>query len=128
MAYNILIVDDSPTMRKVIRKCIVLSGLDMGECWEAGNGQEALGVLRSQGVDFIISDINMPEMNGMEMFRELKKEESLRRIPVLFITTFGREKAMPEGPEMETQGYIQKPFHPEMIRDCLERILEKKFV
>ena len=128
MAYNILIVDDSLTMRKVIHKCIVLSGFDMGECWEAGDGQEALAVLRAREVDLILSDLNMPEMNGMAMFQELKKDENLRRIPVLFITTFGREKAMPDGPEMEIQGYIQKPFHPEMIRDSLERILEKKFV
>jgi two-component system chemotaxis response regulator CheY len=124
MAYNILIVDDSQTMRKIIQKSVVLSGFEVGDCWEAGNGQEALTMLNSRMVDLILADLNMPVMNGLEMLRELQKDERHRGIPVILITTEGSEKRLEEAYTLGIKGYIQKPFHPEMIRDVLVRIME----
>jgi len=124
MAYNILIVDDSQTMRKIIQKSVLLSGFELGKCWEAGNGQEALDMLNSQMVDLILADLNMPVMNGLEMLRELQKDEKRRGIPVVLITTEGSEKRLEEAYTLGIKGYIQKPFHPEMIRDVLVRIME----
>ncbi len=124
MAYNILIVDDSQTMRKIIQKSVVLSGFELGECWQAGNGREALEMLGSRTINLILADLNMPVMNGLEMLRELQRDEKRRGIPVVLITTEGSEKRLEEGRALGIKGYIQKPFHPEEIRDVLSRILE----
>jgi two-component system chemotaxis response regulator CheY len=124
MPYNVLIVDDSQTMRKVIRKSVTISGFDLGDCWEAGNGQEALKLLSLHGVDLILADLNMPVMNGFEMVRELQKKEEYCHIPVVLITTEGSEKRLEEAYAIGIKGYIQKPFHPETLRDVLSRIME----
>lgn len=124
MAYNVLIVDDSQIMRKVIRKTVTLCGFDLGDCWEAGDGREALDVIKAHFVDLILTDLNMPGMNGLEMLRELGKEEMYRNIPVVLITTEGSEKCFQEADALSVKGYIQKPFHPEVIRDVLTRIME----
>jgi two-component system, chemotaxis family, chemotaxis protein CheY len=125
MAFNIMIVDDSQTMRKVIRKSVALCGFDLGDCWEAKDGREALSLLDSHGTDLILADLNMPVMNGLEMVRELRKSERHRNIPVVLITTEGSEKRLEEAYAVGVNGYIQKPFHPETIRDVLTRIMEK---
>jgi two-component system, chemotaxis family, chemotaxis protein CheY len=124
--YNVLIVDDSLTMRKVIRKSVAISGFDLGDCWEAGNGHEALAVLQSQKVDLILTDLNMPEMDGLELTRVLEKDEKTRNIPVVFITTHGPERIPAGELDRGSKGFIQKPFHPEAIRDVLRQVLEKK--
>jgi len=125
VAYNVLIVDDSQTMRKVIRKTVSISGFEIGDCWEAGNGQEALAILGSCWVDLILADLNMPVMNGLEMLRELKKTELHSHIPVVLITTEGSEKRLEEAYALGIKGYIQKPFFPETIRDVLTKIMEE---
>ena len=125
MAHNILIVDDSQTMRKVIRKAVVLSGFQVGECWEAGEGQEALALLQSQAVDLILTDFNMPGMNGLEMIRELKKDGKKCRIPVVMITTQSNDWVVQEGKSLGIEGFIQKPFHPETIGDLLNQLMGK---
>lgn len=125
MGYNVLIVDDSQTMRKVIRKTVSISGFDLGNCWEAGNGREALDILGSCWVDLILADLNMPVMNGLEMLRELKKTDLHRHIPVILVTTEGSEKRLEEAYALGIRGYIQKPFYPETIRDVLTQIMEE---
>jgi len=128
MAHTILIVDDSRTMRKVIQKCLLLTGLEIGNFLEAGDGREALALLRAQEVHLVLSDLNMPGMNGIEMFKEIQGDEKLRHIPVLFITTFGYEKVRQEARDLGIGEYIQKPFRPEVIRDLLLRTMEKNCV
>ena len=128
MAFNVLIVDDSQTMRKVIRKSVVISGFDLGDCWEAGNGQEALKVVSLHGIDLILADLNMPVMNGLEMIRELRKKEAYCHIPVILITTEGSEKRLEEAYAVGIKSYIQKPFHPEVLRGILNQVMEKNHV
>jgi two-component system, chemotaxis family, chemotaxis protein CheY len=125
MGTNVLIVDDSQTMRKVIRKSVVLSGFEVGDFWEAGNGKDALTIIHSQKVDVILTDLNMPEMNGLEMFLKIQQEEKYCHIPVIFITSQGSEAMVQEGLQQGVQGYIQKPFHPEAIRDVLLKTIGK---
>lgn len=125
MAFNILIVDDSQTMRKVIRKAVALSGFPMGECWEAGDGREALALVESRAVDLILTDFNMPGMDGLEMIRELKKDERKSRIPVVMITTQSNDWLAQEGKSLGIEGFIQKPFRPEAVRDLLSPLMEK---
>jgi two-component system chemotaxis response regulator CheY len=128
MAYNVLIVDDSQTMRKVILKALSISGFDMGDYFEAGNGVEALTVLHSQWVDLILTDLNMPVMDGVDLVKKIKENKELQGIPVVLITTEGSEKRLQELFDLGVKEYIQKPFHPEALRDALTRIMEKPHV
>jgi two-component system chemotaxis response regulator CheY len=123
MPYNILIVDDSKTMRKVIRKAIEISGFDIGECWEAGNGREAIKILSLNDVNIILTDLNMPIMNGVEMVREIRKNKNYDQIPVILVTTDGSEERIEELKGIGVSGYIQKPFYPESIRNILAQVL-----
>jgi len=125
VAYNILIVDDSQTMRKVILKAVALSGFDLGECWEAGDGRAAIDILANHWVDLILTDLHMPGMNGLEMLKEVQKDEIHRKVPIVLITTEGSEKRIQEALSLGVKGYLQKPFHPEAVRDILTRIMEK---
>jgi two-component system, chemotaxis family, chemotaxis protein CheY len=119
MAYNLLIVDDSQTMRKVIRKSVSLAGVELGDCYEAGSGQEALKLLSDHLIDLIFTDLNMPEMDGLEFIRNLKRDEKLMKIPVVLITSMKSEPRIQEAMGLGIHGFIQKPFHPEALRDLL---------
>jgi two-component system chemotaxis response regulator CheY len=85
MAYNVLIVDDSPAMRLFVRRVVDMSGIDRGVCFEAGNGQEALAVLRKERVDVVLSDINMPVMGGEQFLRQVEADEKLCTVPVIVV-------------------------------------------
>lgn len=124
MAYNILIVDDSQTMRKVIQKSISLSGFDLGECWHAANALEALNLLESHWIDLILTDFNMPGMNGFEMVHEIRKNEKYATTPVILISTQSSENIIKEGTTLGIRGFIKKPFHPESICDLLRQTME----
>lgn len=124
MAYNVLVVDDSQTMRKVIIKALRLSGFALGDCLEAGNGQEALEVLDAHWIDLILTDLNMPVMNGWEFIQRLKKHPTLANLPVVLITTEGSETRLRELFDLGVRDYIKKPFQPETLRDVLTRIME----
>ncbi len=123
MAFNILVVDDSLPMRKVIRKTIMASGFAMADYDEASDGAEALKILRKKWVDIVVTDYNMPGMNGLELIEAMKKDDVLNTIPVLVITTEGSQTRMEEFREKGAAGYIRKPFTPEEIRAKLHEIL-----
>jgi two-component system chemotaxis response regulator CheY len=123
MSLNILVTDDSLSMRAVIRKVIALSGIPVGECYEAANGRQALEVLSRNWVDVIISDINMPEMNGMDLLRELKNDSLLQEIPVIIVSTEGNRERIEEAAGLGARGFLKKPFVPEELRSELHRIL-----
>lgn len=123
MAFNVLIVDDSSSMRAVIKKIIKVSGFDVGECWEAADGKEAMKVLMNEWVDLVLTDINMPNMNGMELITEMKKDQLQRSIPVVMVTTEGAEERVQEAMKIGASGYIKKPFLPEEIKRTLSSIM-----
>jgi two-component system chemotaxis response regulator CheY len=124
MAYNVLIVDDSQTMRQVIRKAVMLSGFDAGEFWEAGDGREALATLQEHFIDLILTDLNMPRMNGLEFLRELAKDELFRKIPVVLVTIEATGRSIEEARTLGVKEYVHKPFYPEIMRDVLNRVME----
>ena len=105
---------------------MALSGFDLGECWEAGDGREALEVIKTHWVDLILTDLNMPVMNGLEMVNELRKDEQYRNILVVLITTEGSETRLEEAYALGVKVCIQKPFHPETIRNVLRQIMDEK--
>ncbi|NLI32979.1 MAG: response regulator [Deltaproteobacteria bacterium] len=123
MSYNIMIVDDSRSMRKVIRKVLDLSGFQIGEYVEAGNGQEALDLLENHWIDVVLSDIHMPVMDGFGFIRALRDNQSWSDLPVVFITTESNEDRLQEAMELGARGYIRKPFQPEEIRSLLCQIM-----
>jgi two-component system, chemotaxis family, chemotaxis protein CheY len=124
LAYRVLIVDDSPAMRLFVRRVMEISGFDVAECLEASNGTQALEVLKTEWVDAILSDINMPGMDGEELVRRVEADESLRRIPVIIISTDGSRARVDRMLELGARGYVMKPFRPEVLRAELERGLE----
>ena len=127
MAFNILIADDSDTMRTVVKRGVKMSGVPLGELYEAANGKEALALLETSWIDVILSDINMPEMGGMELLREVKKTEIYKHIPVIFITTESSQARKEEAEKLGVSGYIKKPFLPEVIKKILYEVLEKAY-
>jgi two-component system chemotaxis response regulator CheY len=126
MAYNILIVDDSSPMRSVIKKTLVASGFNIGKFFHASNGKKALEVLMKEWIDLVLTDYHMPDMNGLGLIHEMKKDDVLGAIPVIVITTEGSRKRVKEFFEKGAIDYIKKPFTPEDIRKKLNNILGDK--
>jgi two-component system, chemotaxis family, chemotaxis protein CheY len=124
MEYNILIVDDSTVTRMVLKKTIGMAEIPVKRIYEASNGREALDLLCGQSVDLILTDLNMPEMNGMEMTAAILGNPKTRHIPVVLITTHASDVRIQELRSQGVKHYIHKPFTPEMIRDALNSLLE----
>jgi len=127
MAFNVLIVDDSQAMRKMIRKVIELSGFDVGEMYEASNGREALDVLTDHWVDLVLCDVHMPEMDGIEFLRRVKAEEILKGVPVIMVTTEGREDVLEEARRLGAKGYVKKPFSPERLKETMTKVIGEEY-
>ncbi len=123
MSYSILIVDDSLPMRSVIKKTFKAAGYGTSEFHEAANGKEALNLMENGWIDIVITDYNMPVMNGLELIKTIKREDLFKDIPVVVISTEGNEAKINEFMESGAAGYVTKPFTPESIRDLLTGIL-----
>ena len=119
---NILIVDDSATMRTMIRRVIDLTELPIGTLYEATNGLEALHILETCMVDAVFTDINMPVMNGHQLLLEIAQREKWNDILRIVISTDGSRLRQAEVKELNVNLYIQKPFRPEVVRNALSRI------
>ncbi len=123
MAVRVLIVDDSAVMRTFIRRIIVLSGMEGAEFLEAGEGGEALSILREHWVDVVLTDINMPAMDGEQFVRRLAADDLLKSVPVVIVSTDGTESRIRQMCSLGARGYVRKPFVPETLRLELERVL-----
>jgi two-component system chemotaxis response regulator CheY len=121
--HNILIVDDSSTIRKIIIRCISHSQIAVGTLFEAADGEEALKILRQESIHLVMTDINMPRMNGLELLSTLKSEEQWKNLPVLLITTEGREDTVLEAASKGAAGYVKKPFTAGDIQAKIEPLL-----
>ncbi|MFW6127097.1 MAG: response regulator [Thermodesulfobacteriota bacterium] len=123
-----LIVDDSATMRALLRKVLNISGLELGTCFEGANGREALEILEQNWVDLVLSDLHMPEMDGAALVKALRQNQLWQSIPVVLITTEGRREVLEVFFPQGVQGYIRKPFRPEDIKEKLQNILGEAWV
>ena len=119
-----LIVDDSSVMRKIIERSLRQAGVDLEQVLEASNGLEGLAVLRDNVVDLILSDINMPAMDGLEFVRNLRTVPNAAGVPVVMITTEGSEARVVEALSSGARGYIRKPFTPEQIKERVLPLME----
>nr|WP_320050067.1 response regulator [uncultured Desulfuromonas sp.] len=119
MGKRVLVIDDSSTMRKIVSRSLRQAGLDFDEILEAGDGQEALNLLEGQTVDLILSDINMPNMDGIEFLRQKKENAAIAGIPVVMITTEGGSDIIGEAKALGAAGNIKKPFTPDKIQEVI---------
>src|SRR6202795_4396246 len=110
---KVLIVDDSSVMRKIVERALRSAGLELSEVLEAGNGAEGLTAAEKGGVDLILSDINMPVMDGLDFLRNLSKLAIVKGVPVVMISTEGSEARVVEALSLGARGYLRKPFTPE---------------
>ena len=121
---RILIVDDSSVMRKIVERSLRQAGLEIVQVLEASNGAEALVVAQNNALDLILSDINMPVMDGLEFVRRLRNVENAKNVPVIMITTEAGESAVVQALSNGARGYIRKPFTPEQIKERIAPLLE----
>jgi two-component system, chemotaxis family, chemotaxis protein CheY len=123
MAYRVLLVDDSPAMRGFIKRVLDLSRFEVSEVLEAGNGLDALAVLENNTVDVVLTDINMPRMNGEELILQLSEDEDLREVPVLVISGDSSHARVRRLLEIGARGCLSKPFSPERLKAELDRVM-----
>ncbi|CAG1019547.1 Chemotaxis protein CheY [Burkholderiaceae bacterium] len=118
-----LIVDDFSTMRRIVRGLLKEIGYNNAE--EAEDGVAALSVLKNMKIDFVVSDINMPNMNGFELLAAVKKDESLKHIPVLMVTAEARKEDIVRAAQDGAAGYIVKPFTKATLEEKVQKIVQK---
>ena len=123
MSLNILIVDDSATVRAVIAKTINMSDIPVSELHQAENGKEALDILGQNWIDLILADINMPVMGGIEMIERMHEDGLLKTIPVIVVSTEGSATRMEQLKAKGVRAYIRKPFTPEVVQKVIADIL-----
>lgn len=124
MEPDVLVVDDSAAIRKILQRVLRQTGMAIGTIHEAGDGQEALDVLRKLRPGLVLTDINMPKMDGLQFLAAMKAEEAWRDIPVVMITTEGGEMKVGEAVRLGAAGYVRKPFTADQIKEKLSGILE----
>ena len=121
---RVLIVDDSSVMRKIVDRSLRQAGLQIKEVFEAGNGVEALARMRETRVDLILTDINMPTMDGLELVRQLQSIENAKDVPIVMVTTEAGEAHVVQALSSGARGYIRKPFSPDQIKERIFPLLE----
>lgn len=123
MQFNILIVDDSEIMRIMLKKVLSMTKVPLAMIHEAQNGLEALDILDRELVDVVLSDINMPLMDGEQMIRTMKGNVELQSLPVIVISTEGSNPRIESLKNLGVEEYLRKPFTPEVVRDALKKVL-----
>lgn len=118
-----LIVDDFSTMRRIVRGLLKEMGCINAD--EAEDGAVALSMLRAQKYDFVVSDINMPNMNGFDLLKAVKADDSLKHLPVLMVTAEARKEDIVLAAQTGAAGYIVKPFTKATLEEKVQKILQK---
>jgi len=119
---RILVVDDMSTMRRIIKT--ILNQLGYNNIEEAENGKQALGKLKKEKFDFVITDWNMPEMDGLELVKQIRSDDDLKSLPVLMVTAEAKKENVMEALKAGVNNYIVKPFTPEVLKEKMEKIFK----
>jgi len=122
MLLDVLIVDDSAAIRKIVQRVLRQAELPLGQIYEAGDGLEALKTLEAQKVDLILADINMPNMDGLQLLESIKANDKWKQLPVVMVTTEGSESKVMTAAKLGAVGYVRKPFSAEQFRQTLDGI------
>ena len=120
---DVLIVDDSAAIRKILQRVLKQAEVNLGTVHEAGDGVEALELLRSHKVQLILSDINMPNMDGIEFLGKLKSDDALKSVPVIMVSTEGSQQKVMDAVQLGASGYVKKPFTADQIKEKLKGIV-----
>ncbi len=124
MDSDVLVVDDSAAIRKILIRVLRQTGMAIQTIHEAGDGQEALALLALHRIDLILSEINMPKMDGLQLLASLKASPQWQNIPVVMIAAEGGETKVAEAVRLGAAGYVRKPFSADQIKEKLAGILE----
>ena len=124
MEPDVLVVDDSAAIRKILQRVLRQTGMAIGTIHEAGDGQDALNLLSAHRPALVLTDINMPKMDGLQLLAAIKASPEWRSIPVVMITTEGGETKVGEAVRLGAAGYVRKPFTADQIKEKLAGILE----
>lgn len=119
MPVDILIVDDSAAIRKILQRVLRQAEVPIGKVYEAGDGVEALETLHKESVSLILSDINMPNMDGLQLLGHVKADARLAHVPMVMITTEGGQAKVMEAVQLGAAGYVRKPFTADQIKEKL---------
>jgi two-component system chemotaxis response regulator CheY len=123
MPVDVLIVDDSAAIRKILQRVLRQTDIPIGEVLEAGDGVEALKTLADRHVNLILSDINMPNMDGLQLLAQLKQNEKWKSVPIVMVTTEGGQGKVIEAVQLGAAGYVRKPFTAEQIKEKLTGLI-----
>ena len=124
MQADILVVDDSAAIRKILQRVLRQTGIAIRTIHEAGDGQEALEILKTHRPALVLTDINMPRMDGLQLLAAIKTSAEWREIPVVIISTEGGEMKVGAAVKLGAAGYVRKPFTADQIKEKLAGILE----
>jgi len=124
MESEILVVDDSAAIRKILQRVLRQTGIAISTIHEAGDGQEALEVMKNHPVNLVLTDINMPKMDGIQLLAAVRGSPAWHAVPVVMITTEGGETKVAEAVRLGASGYVRKPFTAEQIKEKLSGVLE----
>ena len=116
---DVLIVDDSAAIRKILQRVLRQTDLPIGTVYEANDGAEALEALKNQPVGLILSDINMPNMDGLEFLTRVRADEAWKTLPIVMVSTEGSHAKVLEAVERGASGYVRKPFTADQIKEKL---------
>ena len=120
---KVLIVDDSATMRKILMRSLRQAEIKLEEILEASNGVEALAQIANHPeIELILSDINMPEMGGIDLVKNVRVKKTADQLPILMVTTEGGSGMVAAAMDSGANGYVTKPFTPEALKDAIQRI------
>jgi two-component system, chemotaxis family, chemotaxis protein CheY len=120
---DVLIVDDSAAIRKILHRVLVQAEIPLGKVFEASDGLEALEKLKVEKVGLILSDINMPNMDGIEFLSRLKADDAFKSVPIVMVTTEGSQAKVLQALQLGAVGYVRKPFTAEQIKEKLAGII-----
>lgn len=123
MPVDVLIVDDSAAIRKILQRVLRQTDIPIGDVLEAGDGVEALKTLNDRQVNLILSDINMPNMDGLQLLAYLKQNEKWKSVPFVMVTTEGGQGKVIEAVQLGAAGYVRKPFTAEQIKEKLSGLV-----
>jgi two-component system chemotaxis response regulator CheY len=123
MEFDVLVVDDSAAIRKILQRVLRQTGMAIRNIYEAGDGQEALQVLNSQPISLVLTDINMPKMDGIQLLAAIKGVPGWSGMPVVMVTTEGGEAKVGEAVRLGAAGYVRKPFTADQIKEKLVGVL-----
>jgi two-component system chemotaxis response regulator CheY len=124
MESDVLVVDDSAAIRKILQRVLRQTGMAIGTVYEAGDGQEALELMKAHKIHLVLTDINMPKMDGIQLLGAIKSSPQWNSIPVMMITTEGGETKVSEAVRLGASGYVRKPFTADQIKEKLAGIVE----